>query len=143
GDYSAPNLAPGSYSITASLPGFKKYNRTGVSLSAAQTIKLDIPLEVGAAGESISVSAEASLLKAETGDITHNITVSQLTDLPLLGIGNANAGSSGVRNPYNTAVTVPGVAYTANSQMVINGAPNNTAAYRLEGLDNTNHTVSF
>ncbi len=143
GDYSAPNLAPGTYSITASLPGFKKYNRTGVSLAAAQTIKLDIPLEVGGAGETINVSAEASLLKAETGDITHNITVAQLTDLPLLGIGNANAGSSGVRNPYNTAVTVPGISYTANSAMVVNGAPNNTAAYRLEGLDNTNHTVSF
>jgi hypothetical protein len=27
--------------------------------------------------------------------------------------------------------------------MVVNGAPTNTAAYRLEGLDNTNHTVSF
>jgi len=27
--------------------------------------------------------------------------------------------------------------------MVINGAPPNTAAYRLEGMDNTNHTVSY
>src|SRR5262249_6633925 len=61
----------------------------------------------------------------------------------ILGIGNANAGSSGVRNPFNTATTVPGVNYTANLTMIVNGAPTNTAAYRLEGLDNTNHTVSF
>ena len=27
--------------------------------------------------------------------------------------------------------------------MIINGAPNNTASYRLEGMDNTNHTVGF
>ena len=27
--------------------------------------------------------------------------------------------------------------------MIVNGAPTNTAAYRLEGLDNTNHTVAF
>src|SRR5437773_9159688 len=27
--------------------------------------------------------------------------------------------------------------------MIVNGAPNNTAAYRVEGLDNTNHTVAF
>ena len=27
--------------------------------------------------------------------------------------------------------------------MVVNGAPNNTASYRVEGLDNTNHTVGF
>jgi hypothetical protein len=143
GDYSAPNLPPGSYSISASLSGFKKYNRTGVSLAAAQTVKIDIPLEVGTAGEVVEVSAEASLLKTETGDIAHNITVAQLVDLPILGIGNANAGSSGVRNPYNTAVTIPGVNYTANLTMIVNGAPTNTAAYRLEGLDNTNHTVAF
>src|SRR5262249_28196755 len=121
----------------------KKYDRSGVSLAAAQTLKLDIPLEVGAATESITITEEGTLLKSETGDVAHNITVAQLVDLPILGIGNANAGSSGVRNPYNTATTVPGVNYVANLTMIVNGAPTNTAAYRLEGLDNTNHTVSF
>src|SRR5262249_49479777 len=143
GAYSAPNLSPGVYSITVSLPGFKKYDRSGVSLAAAQTLKVDIPLEVGAASESITITEEGTLLKTETGDVAHNITVAELVNLPILGIGNANAGSSGVRNPYNTAVPVPGVNYTANLTMIVNGAPTNTAAYRLEGLDNTNHTVSF
>ena len=27
--------------------------------------------------------------------------------------------------------------------MIVNGAPTNTAGYRIEGLDNTNHTVAF
>ena len=38
---------------------------------------------------------------------------------------------------------IPGVVYNANFNMIVNGAPNNTAAYRVEGLDNTNHTVAF
>ena len=59
GNYTAPNLPPGSYSISAALPGFKNYARTGVNLAAAQTVKIDIPLEVGTAGETISVSADA------------------------------------------------------------------------------------
>jgi len=143
GSYTAPNLPPGSYSISASLPGFKKYTRTGMTLDAAQTIRIDIKLEVGLAGETVEVTAESPLLRTESGDIAHNITVSQLVDLPILGIGNANAGSSGVRNPFNTAATVPGVNYTANLTMIVNGAPTNTAAYRLEGLDNTNHTVNY
>ncbi len=33
--------------------------------------------------------------------------------------------------------------YAANFVMIVNGAPSNTAAYRVEGLDNTNHTVSY
>jgi hypothetical protein len=143
GAYTAPNLPPGSYAISISLPGFKKYDRSGVSLAAAQTLRVDVGLEVGAATESVTITEEGTLLKTETGDVSHNITVSQLVDLPILGIGNANAGSSGVRNPYNTATTVPGVNYVANSSMIVNGAPTNTAAYRLEGLDNTNHTVAF
>ena len=102
GTYFAPGLPPGPYSITASLPGFKTLNRTSLTLSAAQTLRVDLPLEVGIAGDNITISAEATLLKTETGDVAHNITLEQLTDLPLLGIGNANAGSSGVRNPYNS-----------------------------------------
>ena len=106
-------------------------------------LRVDVPLEIGASTEAVTVSAESTLLKTESGDMTHNITLAQLDNLPLLGIGNANSGSSGIRNPYNAVQIIPGVSYTANSVMVVNGAPNNTAAYRIEGMDNTNHTVSF
>ena len=40
-------------------------------------------------------------------------------------------------------VMLPGVSYNANFVMIVNGAPSNTAAYRIEGLDNTNHTVNY
>jgi len=143
GTYRVSNLPVGSYSVSVTLSGFKKYNRTGISLSAAQVLGLDIPLEIGAATESVTVNAEASLLKTESGDVALNITLAQLDNLPVLGIGNANSGSSGVRNPFNAAQTVPGITYSPNFTMIVNGAPSNTAAYRLEGLDNTNHTVNY
>jgi hypothetical protein len=104
---------------------------------------LDVALEIGASTESVTVSAESSLLQTETGDVAHNISFAQLQSLPLLGTGNANSGSSGLRNPYNTATAIPGVVYTPNLTMIINGAPSNSASYRLEGMDNTNHTVNF
>src|SRR5262245_8755144 len=65
GNYAAPNLPPGVYSITISLPGFKKYERSGVTLSAAQTLRVDVSLEVGAASESVTITAEGTLLKTE------------------------------------------------------------------------------
>jgi hypothetical protein len=143
GAYTASNLPPGSYSVSVTAAGFKKFTRTGLNLAAAQVMNIDVPLEVGANTESVTVSAEASLLKTESGDVVQNITVEQLQDLPVLGIGGANAGSSGVRNPFNSTVLIPGVVYNANFTMIVNGAPGNTAAYRVEGLDNTNHTVSY
>src|SRR5579871_5543719 len=144
GAYSVINLPIGSYSVAVTVPGFKKFVRTGMSLAATQVLAVPITLEVGAASESVTVNAEASLLKTESGDVEHSITLKQLDDLPVLGIGGANAGSSGVRNPFNsTPAVVPGVVYSPNFVMIVNGAPTNTAAYRVEGLDNTNHTVSY
>lgn len=143
GAYTAVNLPIGAYSVTVSAAGFKKYVRNGLALAAAQTLEINVPLEVGQTSDSVTVTAEASLLKTETGDIAHNITLEQLDDLPVLGIGGSNAGSSGVRNPYNSMVMIPGVVYNPNFTMIVNGAPSNTAAYRVEGMDNTNHTVNY
>jgi|SRR5579871_3608707 len=143
GAYTVPRLPPGPYSVTVTAPGFKKLTRSGLTVDAGQTLALDLSLEVGAATESVTVQADASLLKTESGDVAHNITLSQLDELPILGIGTANAGSNGIRNPYNAVVFLPGVSYFANFNMIVNGAPTNTAGYRIEGLDNTNHTVAF
>jgi hypothetical protein len=131
GAYTVPQLPPGSYSVTASAAGFKKLIRAGITVSAGQILPLDLLLEVGANSESVTVTAEATLLKTESGDVAHNVTLEQLDDLPILGVGTANAGSNGIRNPYNSAVFVPGVNYSANFAMIVNGAPSNTAAYRV------------
>jgi hypothetical protein len=105
----------GAYDLTATVTGFKTYKRSGLDLAAAQIMRIDVPLEVGSQTESVTVTAEASLLKTETGDLTHNVTMSTLTDLPLLGIGTANSGTSGVRNPYNSLQMLPGVSSYASS----------------------------
>ncbi len=141
GAYSIVNLPPGPYSVTVTAQGFKKLIRSGLAVAAGQVLPLDLALEVGSATESVTVSAEATLLKTESGDVAHNITLEQLTDLPILGVGTANAGSIGIRNPFNSVVFLPGVNYSANFAMIVNGAPTNTGAYRLEGMDFTNHVT--
>ncbi len=100
----------GTYALSVTVSGFKTYTHTNLTIAAAQTLREDIPLEVGATTESITVEAQASLLQAETGDVTHNVTLEQMDDLPLLGIGTVNSGTSGYRNPYNTLLTLPGVS---------------------------------
>jgi Carboxypeptidase regulatory-like domain/TonB dependent receptor len=141
GAYTVPGLPPGPYSVTVNASGFKRLTRTGITVDAGQTIPLNLQLEVGATTESITVQADATLLKTETGDIAHDITLEQMDDLPILGIGTANAGSLGIRNPFNSVQLLPGVSYFANFNMIVNGAPTNTAGYRLEGLDFTNHVT--
>ena len=75
GAYTTINLPPGGYSVTVTVPGFKKFVRSGMNLAVAQTLGIDVSLEVGATNDSVTVSAEASLLKTENGDVAHNITL--------------------------------------------------------------------
>lgn len=143
GNYTLTQLPPGNYELDVKVQGFKDYIHKNLQVQVAGIIREDVGLQVGSTGENVTVTAEASLLKTESGDLAHNITVGDLDNLPILGIGTTNSGSSGVRNPYGLAQLIPGVEYTANSQMIINGTASNTAAYRIEGQDMTNHYVSF
>ena len=138
GDYTLVQLPVGPYEITASAPGFKKFVRSGITVQVAQTLRINIPLEIGASSESVTVSAEASLLKTETGDVSSNVQVQTLDTLPMMATGSAAAGSSGIRNPNNVLDIVPGVYYVPNSEVKINGAQTNSYAYHVEGMDATN-----
>jgi hypothetical protein len=134
GNYAAPQLPVGTYELVATMPGFKTYTRAGLNLAAAQQMRIDVPLEVGAAGESVTVTAEATLLKTESGDLVHNVTVSQMTNLPILSVGGTGTGaSSGFRDPFALAQMIPGVNYTPNLTMIINGNPDDTMQIRIEG----------
>ncbi len=140
GDYTISNLPVGTYSISAKVTGFKNYQHTNLAVAATQVIRENIALQVGnATTETVTVTAEASLLKTESADTTHNVSIDQLDDLPLLGIGTANSGSSGVRNPYNTLQTLPGVSsYASSGQFTMNGLGGNmTETMKVDGQDAT------
>ncbi len=138
GNYTIPQVPVGTYEVDVAVPGFKKYVRSGITVATAQVARIDVVLEVGAATESVTIQADASLLKTETADVSQNVTVQTLNELPMLGVGSAAAGSSGIRNPNGVVGLVPGSYYVPNSQVKINGAPTNTMAIHVEGMDTTN-----
>jgi hypothetical protein len=121
GNYTIPELPVGVYSITVTVKGFKSYTHTNLALGGAQTLREDVPLAVGNTAEQVTVTAEATLLKTETGDLAHNITLNQIDELPLMGIGGANSGTSGYRNWDNIFLTIPGtVNYSGANSLGLN-----------------------
>lgn len=54
-----PFLRSGNYTITVETPGFKKAIREGLTLQLGQTATINIPLEVGAVTDQITVKAES------------------------------------------------------------------------------------
>jgi hypothetical protein len=140
GNYTLSQLPFGSYEISVTVPGFKKYVRQGLDVGVAQTLRIDIALAVGNAAESVTVSEAAPLLKTESGELSHNVTSDRLDNLPVLGIGTS-ASSAGIRNPLAVVQILPGTYSVLNSIVKINGAPSNTMSIRIEGQDATNGYV--
>ena len=142
GNYTLPQLPAGPYEMSIAVPGFKKFVRQNVVVPVAQTLRIDAALEVGAATESVTVSDEVTLLKTESGELSHNIETQQLNSLPVLGIGTFSAGTLGIRNPIAASTLIPGTNFVANAVLRVNGAPANSQAIRIEGQDATNGNVS-
>ncbi len=141
GNYTLAELPVGTYEVSVTAPGFKKYVRTGLAIQAAQIYRVDIILEVGSASESVTVTEAAPLLKTESGELGHNVTGETLNSLPVLGIGSGFASNSGIRNPMAVTSLVPGGIFAGDVTVRVNGAPNNTHSLRVEGQDSTNATM--
>ena len=127
----------GAYDLSVTVPGFKKYVRQRLAVPVEQTLRIDVSLEVGANTESVTVSEAAPLLKTESGELAHNITSESLNNLPVLGIGAANVGATGIRSPYSVMNLIPGAEWLADNTIRLNGLEGNSAALRVEGQDAT------
>ncbi len=126
GNYNISQLRPGEYEIVIEKTGFKTYRRAGITLAAAQIQRLDVQLEVGSTTDSVTVTAEATLLQTDTGTLVKNITVASIQNLPLLPVGTF------VRDPFAIGNILPGVIQSFVATRV-NGQGQNTIQYRLDG----------
>lgn len=145
GDYTISDLPVGTYVVTAAVKGFKNYVHPNLALTATQILREDITLAIGTAADSVTVTAEASLLKTETGETTHNVTLAQMDNLPLLGVGLAGNGPTAIRNPFNVVLSLPGSsAYTLPGYNLGNFNGQTTqASIRIEGQDATPHALAY
>ena len=85
GDYVVTPLNPGTYSVSATAPGFETSVRSGIELMVGQGGRVDIELTVGATNTQVEVTAAAVLLNTESGSLGTEISNEQLLELPLNG----------------------------------------------------------
>jgi len=85
GEYVAPNLEPGSYTVEAERAGFKRAASTPLVLEVSRDVRMDLKLQPGAATETVQVTGEGSL--ADTTDATLNGVLFE----------QSNLGASGAR----------------------------------------------
>src|SRR6266853_2171833 len=85
GIYSAPNLIPGSYSVTATAPGFSKLVHSGITLTVGATQVLNLTMQVGQSTQTVEVTAEAPIVNLTNAEIGALTTETTIKELPLNG----------------------------------------------------------
>ena len=141
GNYTLAQLPVGTYELSVAVAGFKKYVRQNIAVGVAQTLRVDIPLEVGSAAESVTVSEQASLLKTESGELSTTVQAQRMVDLGGLGVGGTYATSQGLRTYLSEIQLVPGASNPASGFVLgvrVNGSPNGTQRTVIDGADSTN-----
>src|SRR5437867_3942394 len=140
GSYVLPALYPGDYSITAELPGFKRFAREDVTIQVNQVARVDIRLDIGSIEETIEVKAAAPLLETETSSRGAVIDRQKINELPLNG-----------RDYNQLALLAPGVAAMTprlamlnfKGAMNVNGNRVFNNTFLLDGVDNISYSSSY
>src|SRR6187455_2147011 len=70
GNFVVP-IPSGTYDLSVTMTGFKKYLQRGVPVVEGTATRRDIQLEIGQVSETLTVIDTAPLLKTEGGDISY------------------------------------------------------------------------
>lgn len=142
GTYSFPNLLPGTYQVTVTLPGFKTFAVDNIALRIGAILRVDARLEVGALEEAVTVTAGAPILQADSATLQSLTTAEALVSIPITGRSYQSmlALTPGVAQPL--FFQVGGINNPARTMQVsVNGQPNTNTTFRLDGMTVTNQWI--
>src|SRR3954454_17944559 len=83
GNYTFPNLPPGTYNVIVEETGFKRETRSGVDVLVNSTARVDVILEPGNHTETVTETSETPMLQTDRSDTGRKIEIKIIEDLPL------------------------------------------------------------
>jgi len=134
GNFILRTLPVGEYKLTASVPGFKRYEATNVLTQVNEITRIDIEMTVGAVSESVEVTAPVVNVNTEDASLRTVVDQRRVEDLPLNGrdpvqLMRLVAGVS----LYNGSGLTSGTTYPGVVSVSVNGNRGNSTNYILDG----------
>jgi hypothetical protein len=145
GEYSAPALEPGTYSLQVTAPGFSTFEAKGIVLRVSRTERVDAKLKVGAVSAQVEVSgSDLGSVQTESPEISFTITGKQITQMVLNGRNFTQLAtlSPGVTNQTGQDEGETGVAGSVEYSM--NGGRTEYNNWELDGasiMDNGSNST--
>lgn len=127
GAFTFPSLPVGEYNLRVEKEGFKPALRTGITVNAASSVRLDITLEVGAAAQAVEIRADAIVLQTDSAKSSTTITNKLVDELPLV-VGGA------LRSVFDLANLVPESKNFGDNNFMIGGGQAASYGTTLDGI---------
>ena len=141
GYYELLQMQPGSYTVEADSPNFKKLIQSGLTVQVEDRIGLDLQLQVGSVSETVSVVSEAPLLRTEdvqTGEVINYQMIQTLPQLnrdPLALLTlSGNVQGNGQRAGTSFTVSSSGSVNEQTSDTRVNGGRSSGIDYLVDGI---------
>jgi hypothetical protein len=139
GGFVIPALRPTSYTLTVEASGFNKYTQSNITLTADQSVTVNVALALGQTNQVVTVESEVAQTDTYTSTIKEVVDQQRIVDLPLNG-----------RNAAALTTLVPGAVISPNGgadqgntktfpgavEISTNGSRQNMVAYYLDGGNN-------
>ena len=146
GDYVASSLPTGAYTLSVKKAGFQALTRGGITLTTAAALTINLQLSVGSESQTVSVTAEAPLLEAQTGVISSLVDSAQISDLPLATRNFADlvllTPGAHVGSASNLAEGSSAYAIRGGANFSVNGSVAAANAYLIDGAYDKNQWLN-
>jgi hypothetical protein len=134
GFYSAPNLLPGNYDVTASAGGFSSARESDLTLTVGAQQVLNLPLKIGESNQTVQVEGVAPQVQLGSSTLSAEVAGTTVRELPLNGrdwasLATLQPGVATVRaHPQGTQAS-----RGLGMQMTISGNRPTQNSFRLDG----------
>ena len=137
GQYRIVDLAPGTYSLTFTLPGFSTVRRENIQLTGSQTLTIPIELIVGGVQETVTVTGETPVVDVQNAtrqlvmsdDLIQTIPATRaagalLNATPGISVGGAGSALSPTMTAFNArSSTINSNSVAGEGRYAVNGFP--------------------
>jgi hypothetical protein len=138
GDFRANDFPTGSLTVTVEHGGFAKLVRAGLQLAAADTITVNLQLNIGDVQQTVQVTAEASLVQSQSAAVTTLVSNQQIMETPLIGrsftqmlqvVSGASPTTAGMTEGLSS------YGMRASTSVSLNGSTAQNNSYMVDGID--------
>jgi len=113
GDFTFPDVAPGTYTVDIKAPGYKEFQKKSLRLSSAERLSAGtVSLEVGSVAETVTVAAAVTPVQSTSSEVSGLLDTHQLDNLLAVG-----------RDFMSMVRTVPGVVGGGSGSLGTSGTP--------------------